>query len=137
MFPISMLENIIVRADFLILALPLTNDTKLIITEKELNLLPESAVVINLGRGELISEEAIARVLSAKRIRGAALDVFWQEPLPPESPLWQTPNLLITPHMAAKTNRFLDRCIDTFIQNYDLYIQGKSLMNQANFVQGY
>ncbi|RXT02372.1 D-2-hydroxyacid dehydrogenase [Ammoniphilus sp. CFH 90114] len=136
-FPLDKLETVVGQADYLILALPLTEQTDQLIGDTELGWLKREAVVINLGRGELMEEEAARRALEAGRIRGLALDVFHQEPLPKESPLWGTPRLLLTPHMAAKTDRFLDRCLDIFLENYQRYIMGEKLRNLADYQQGY
>ncbi len=100
-------------------------------------MLKPTAVVINAGRGELMDESAAIEVLQTNRIRGMAMDVFHQEPLPPESPLWDLPGLLLTPHMAAMTDRFLDRSIDRFIKNYQLYVKGEEMIDVADFTKGY
>lgn len=136
-FRIEQLEEILPKADYLILTLPLTSQTYHLIGQKQLHLLKPTAVVINIGRGELMDESAAIEVLQAHRIRGMAMDVFHQEPLPEDSPLWHTEGLLLTPHMAAMTNRFLDRSIDRLIKNYQHYINGEKMIDVANFSKEY
>ena len=105
---------------------------------EQLSMLKPTAIVINSGRGELMDESAAIKVLQTNRIRGMALDVFHQEPLPQDSPLWDLPGLLLTPHMAAMTDRFfLDRSIDRFIKNYQLYVKEEAMIDVADFTKGY
>ena len=95
------LPRLLPKTDILALALPSTPETHNILNEEMLSLLPPHAVVINVGRGRSIDEDALQRALVEGRIAGAALDVFVTEPLPEDSPLWETPNLLITPHVSG------------------------------------
>lgn len=93
------------RCDFVCVATPATPATTKLLSREAIAALPSHAVVVNVGRGVCIDEEALAEALAAKRIRGAALDVFAEEPLPPSSPLWSLDNVLITPHCADRTDR--------------------------------
>jgi phosphoglycerate dehydrogenase-like enzyme len=94
-------------------------------------------VVINVGRGELIDEPALLHALRAGAIRGAALDVFHEEPLPPDSPFWALPNLLITPHVSATTHGFWRRETDLIIENIGRYSRGEELINTVDKKAGY
>lgn len=136
-YRMDQLEEVLPQADYLILTLPLTNQTYHLIGKKQLSLLKATAVVINVGRGELLDELAAIEVLQSNRIGGMAMDVFHQEPLPQDSPLWDLPGLLLTPHMAAMTDRFLDRSIDRFIKNYQIYVLGEEMVDVADFTKGY
>jgi phosphoglycerate dehydrogenase-like enzyme len=136
-FRIDQLDEVLPKADYLLLTLPLTSQTYHLIGAEQLSLLKPTSVVINAGRGELMNESAAIAVLQTNKIRGMALDVFHQEPLPPESPLWDLQGLLLTPHMAAMTDRFLDRSIDRFIKNYRLYVKGEEMVDVADFSKGY
>jgi phosphoglycerate dehydrogenase-like enzyme len=136
-YRIDQLEQILSKADYLILTLPLTSQTYHLIGQKQLDLLKPSSVVINIGRGELMDETAAIEVLQTNRIRGMAMDVFHQEPLPQGSPLWNLKGLLLTPHMAAMTDRFLDRSIDRFIKNYQHYSNGEKMVDVADFSKEY
>ena len=131
------LSNVLPNADYLILSLPLTELTNQVIGMRQLELLRPTSVVINLGRGELIDETAALEALRASKIRGMAMDVFSKEPLPKDSPLWEMDNLLITPHMAALTDRFLDRSMERFVENYRHYLKGEQLVDFADFSKGY
>src|SRR5690606_11202577 len=95
------------------------------------------AVVINVGRGDVIDERALTEALAANRIRGAALDVFDQEPLPRESPLWTLANVLVLPHVSATTPRFWERQVALIRENAERYRQGRSLLNQVDKARGY
>lgn len=134
---IDKLDMFLGIADYLILVCPLTKATYRLIGERELSLLSTDSVIINLGRGELLDEQAAVRALKNGSIKGMALDVFHLEPLPKSSPLWDAPNTIITPHMAARSDRFMDRCIEIFIRNCTRFISGDSLINIADFSKGY
>lgn len=136
-YPINQLDEVLPKADYLVLTLPLTSHTYHLIGREQLNLLKSTAVVINIGRGELMDESAAMEVLQANSIRGMAMDVFHHEPLPKDSPLWEMPGLLITPHMAAMTDHFLDRSIERFVKNYQLYTKGEKMMDVADFSKEY
>lgn len=92
------LDEILPVSDVLILAVPLTSDTEKLIDRKRLELLPENAVIVNISRGKIIDETALAELLKSGRIAGAVLDVFENEPLTEDSPIWSVPNLIATPH---------------------------------------
>ena len=92
------LDEILPVSDVLILAVPLTSDTEKLIDRKRLELLPENAVIVNISRGKIIDETALAELLKRGRIAGAVLDVFENEPLTEDSPIWSVPNLIATPH---------------------------------------
>ena len=96
-----MLHELLPLIDDLVLTAPLTADTRGIIGQRELSLLPRGAHVVNVGRGELIDEVALVASLQSGHVGGAALDVFVVEPLPTESPLWDMPNVIVTPHSAG------------------------------------
>jgi phosphoglycerate dehydrogenase-like enzyme len=136
-YRMDQLEKVLPKADYLLLTLPYTSQTYHLIGREELSLLKPSAAVINIGRGELMDEAAAIEVLESKRIRGMAMDVFHQEPLPVNSPLWDLEGLLLTPHMAAMTDRFLDRSIDRFIHNYQHYVTGEKMVDVADFTKEY
>jgi phosphoglycerate dehydrogenase-like enzyme len=96
-----------------------------------------TAVIINIGRGPVIDEAALIQALENGKIRGAALDVFTEEPLPAESPLWRLPNVLISPHTADRVQGFLDPAFDCFFDNLDRFINGQPLMNLVDKHAGY
>lgn len=133
----SELHTILPTLDFLVMALPSTPDTKEIIGEAEIRLMKPSAVLVNVGRGASLDEEALSRALHEGRLKGAALDVFKVEPLPQDSVLWTTPRLLISPHKACFSEALLRYVVEIFEQNVDLYLLGAPLLNLVDKVVGY
>ncbi len=97
----------------------------------------ESAHFINVGRGTLVETGALIEALQEKKIAGAAIDVAEQEPLPPESPLWSAPNLLITPHLSAASERLWHRHAALLLDNLDRYFKGQELRNVVDKQRGY
>lgn len=96
-----------------------------------------TAFVVNVARGSLIDEAALAAALEQRKIAGAALDVAAEEPLPPASPLWRLDNILITPHLAAASEHLWQRQTDLLLKNLDLWFAGKDLINRVDFDRGY
>ncbi len=123
--------------DLLVLVAPDTPETKNLIDRRRLELLPARAVVVNIGRGSLIDEAALIERLASGRLRGAALDVFAEEPLPPDSPLWDLPNVIISPHSASTVVQENDRLVDLFIDNLHRYLDGKPLVNRFDHSRRY
>ena len=121
--------------DYLVNILPNTKDTRKIINDELLNVLPSRALVINVGRGPAVDESALLEALHQNKIAGAVLDVFEKEPLPKDHPFWTTPNLLITFHTAAPS--LPEDIAKIFIENYKLFIEGKPLKYQVDFEKGY
>ena len=136
--PIDDIDSILPDTDILIMSLPFTPKTYHILDEKRLGMLPQGSLVINVGRGVTIDEEALKKELKAGRLR-AALDVFEKEPIPEGSDLWDMPNLLITPHVAG--DMFLpytvQRIVDLFIQDFIRYTQGERPLRLVDPKKGY
>ncbi|MFI5231744.1 MAG: D-2-hydroxyacid dehydrogenase [Gemmatimonadales bacterium] len=125
-------------ADVIVLTAPLTPETRTLLTARRLALLPQGAIVSNIGRGALIDEPALVGALTSGRLRGAALDVFGQEPLASDSPLWHLPQVLHTPHVAGVSPRlFWDRLSALFLDNWTRYRAGKPLRNLVDKHAGY
>ena len=117
------------EADFLVLAAPHTPDTERIIGAAELAAMKPTAVLINIGRGALVDEQAMIRALQQKRLAGAALDVFDTEPPPDDSPLWEMPNVIVSPHSASTVSQENARITDIFCENLRRYVDGQPLRN--------
>ncbi|HEY8825662.1 MAG TPA: D-2-hydroxyacid dehydrogenase [Candidatus Limnocylindria bacterium] len=117
------------EADFLVLAAPHTPETEGIIGEGELAVLKPSAVFINIGRGALVDEDALIRALQEKRLAGAALDVLRDEPPPQDSPLWDMPNVILSPHSASTVAQEDARITEIFCDNLRRYLSGQPLRN--------
>jgi phosphoglycerate dehydrogenase-like enzyme len=133
----SGLEELLCGSDYVVLTVPETSETKGLIGERELALMPRSSVLINVARGRILDEEALAAALSAGRLRGAGLDVFREEPLPPDSPLWELDNVLITPHIGGTSQRFWDRQTELMIRNIGNYLADLPLENLVDKRLGY
>jgi phosphoglycerate dehydrogenase-like enzyme len=126
------------EADYLVIAVPRTANTDGMIGEAELELLKKSCVVINIARAKIIQHEALMRCLKENRIRGAALDVFEQEPLPSDSELFSLPNVFLTPHTSGvSAAEHWPRMMELFAENLRRYIAGQPLMNVVNLQEGY
>ena len=123
------LDLVLAKSDFLVLCVPHTPDTVGLISKRELALMPNSAYLINIGRGVLLSLEALVEALETDEIAGAGLDVFEKEPLPPEHPLWQMRNVIITPHSAATSSHIRERHIGVLTENIDRFRHNSPLHN--------
>jgi phosphoglycerate dehydrogenase-like enzyme len=138
MFSTKALKAALRRADFVVVTTPLTSGTRGLIGAKELDCLPRHAGLVNLGRGAVVDYDALSAKLWAKELSGAVLDVFPEEPLPPESPLWATPNVLMSPHCAVDDGvAYVPRCLDIFFDNLRRYVGGRTLRNVVDRAQGY
>jgi phosphoglycerate dehydrogenase-like enzyme len=131
------LDRILPRSDYLVLAVPQTDETRAMIAARELGMLPEGAVLVNVARGGVVDEEALIDALQGGRLRGAGLDVFATEPLPADSPLWALPNVLATPHVSGASLRFWRRQTDLITQNLRRYAAGEPLLNTVDKHAGY
>ncbi len=124
-------NHILPETDWLVLACPLTAQTTNLVSADALNLMKSSAHIVNISRGAVIDEPAMISALQSGRLAGAYLDVFAQEPLPTDSPLWDMPNVIATPHTAGFSDAILQRMADKFIENLGHYARGESFINVA------
>ena len=132
------LDTALPATKFLVLACPLTAATRGLIDRRRLALLPEGAGVVNIGRGELIDQDALCDALDAGRLSGAVLDVFTPEPIPPGHRLWTTRNLIISPHTAADDPATYNPVsLDLFFENLRAWRDGRPLPNRFDTVRGY
>ncbi len=131
------LDRLLDESRYLVLSLPNTPVTVGLLDRRRLARLRAGAVVISVGRGDVLDEDALAAALGAGRLRGAGLDVFTREPLPPDSPLWTLPNVLITPHVSATTDQFWRREVDLIVRNLHLYRRDEPLLNLVDTLAGY
>ncbi len=135
--PPDRLRDLLARSDFVVIAVPLTPETRGMMGRAELAAMKPDAWLINISRGAVVDEEALIEVLQEGRIGGACLDVFAQEPLPSESPLWDLPNVIITPHNSWSSPHIEEREIDLFLENLRRYVAGQPLLNVVDKQAGY
>jgi phosphoglycerate dehydrogenase-like enzyme len=131
------LDHLLRTSDVVVVAAPLTGETAGLIGAAELQEMREDAWLINIARGRLIDEMALRRALESGWIGGAVLDVFGEEPLPPDSPLYSTPSLVITPHTSWSSDRVVERSIDLFVANLRRFKAGEPLENVVDLEAGY
>ena len=132
------LDDELSKADVLVLAAPFTADTSEMMTRERLMRLAQGAIVVNVARGALLDEDAVADLLERGRLRGAVLDVFREEPLPASSRLWRLPNALIMPHTSpVSPRRYWPRQLDLFLSNWHRYDRGEPLLNLVDKHAGY
>jgi len=125
------LPELLARSDWLVIACPLTAETRGTINATLLAKLPRGARVINIARGEIVDEPALVAALQSGHLAGAYLDVFAQEPLPPDSPLWDTPNVIVTPHNASASAGNDARVNAIFLDNLKRWNRNEPLINEV------
>jgi phosphoglycerate dehydrogenase-like enzyme len=136
-FSSTQLDEVLPQADYVLLCAPVTPATERLINQATLEKMKPDAYLINVSRGDLVDEAALLRALQHRRIAGAALDVFDQEPLPVDSPFWSLDNLLITPHTAAVTEKLWERHYHLIAENLKRFVAGQPLLNEVDKQRGY
>ena len=131
------LDELLAVADYVVISTPLTPETRQLIAARELALMKSNAVLINIGRGAVVVESALIDALRAGRIRGAALDVFENEPLAAGHPFWSMENVLLSPHCADHTDDAHDRTMRFFLENLRRFESGEALVNIVDKTKGY
>ena len=137
LYPFQALKSMLALCDFVVVAVPLTSRTRKLIGAAEIEAMKAGSYLINLSRGGIVDETALAEALESKHLGGVALDVFDKEPLPGSSPLWATPNTIITPHIAGISSRYLERALVMFRANLKRYVEGEPLLNLYDPEKGY
>ena len=128
------LAAVVAQADFLVVTMPLTDTSRGVISPAVIAALPERAWLINVSRGPLIDDEALLEAVRAGRLAGAVLDVFDEEPLPADSPWWDAPNVIVTPHVSGATARYFD---DLVVENVRRFLADEPLLNPVDPERGY
>jgi phosphoglycerate dehydrogenase-like enzyme len=137
-FGVESLDGLLPEADVVVLAAPLTGQSTGLLTASRLKLLPSRSILVNVARGALVDETALADALSEGRVRGAVLDVFREEPLASDSPLWQLRSALLSPHISpVSPGRFWPRALELFCDNWRRYDRGEPLRNLVDKQAGY
>ena len=138
MFTSADLGVVLPRADFVVVNLPLTAKTRGIIGRQQLDMMKPTAGLVNMASAGIVDEDALADKLTRGELAGAVLDVFNVEPLPPDSPLWSTPNLIMTSHVSCDdAETYIPNALDIFFENLDAYLAGRPMPNQIDPERGY
>jgi phosphoglycerate dehydrogenase-like enzyme len=138
-FTLEQISDAVSNADYIVNLLPLNVDTEQVFTRQVFNKMKNSAFFINIGRGETVDEKALISALENKKIAGAGLDVFAQEPLSKSSPLWNMESVILSPHVAGLSNGYWDRQADLFMNNLKYYLEGnkKFMRNLVDMQKNY
>ncbi len=137
LYPIEALHSLLAECDFVVVALPLTDETYHLMDEKAFESMKPSAYLINVGRGKLVDQDALVAALREKKIAGAALDVFEEEPLPEDSPLWDFANVILSPHVSGLSHNLWEETLVLFTENLNRYLAELPLYNQVDLQRGY
>ena len=136
-FPAARIQEALPAADFIVVAVPDTDETREMIGVPEFALMKRNAYFVNVGRGSVANEPALIAALEARTIAGAGLDVTGREPLPPESPLWKLDNVFITPHVSPLSERVWERQSQLLEENLERWFDGRELLNRVSLTKGY
>jgi phosphoglycerate dehydrogenase-like enzyme len=137
LYPPQALRSMFKECDFVVVTVPLTSETRGMIGAEQLAALKPSVYLVDASRGGVVDINALVRALQENRLAGAALDVFEEEPLPTDHPLWTMPNVIITPHIAGFSAHYKQRANALFIENLKRYLADKPLLNQIDLEKGY
>ena len=136
-FPPEETERVLRESDALVVLLPLTPETRGLLDAAALAKLKPRALLVNLARGGIVDEDAVVEALRARRLGGAAIDVFEREPLPEDHPLWDAPNAIVTPHLAGIRPDYMERVADLFFENVRRLERGEPVLNPIDRARGY
>lgn len=130
LYPIEALKSMLKECDYVVITLPLTPATSGLIGEDELKAMKPGSFLVHVSRGGVVDEKALLQALIDKHLAGAAVDVFSQEPLPPDHPLWKAPNLILTPHVSGFSPKYKERAGIMFAENLKRYLRAEPLLNE-------
>lgn len=137
LYPSAALGSMLKECDFVVVTVPKTPETENLISDNELEALKPTCYLIDVSRGGIVDHTALINALEQKKIAGAALDVFPEEPLAEDSPLWKLPNVIITPHISGATQFYDERAMTLFATNLGRYLAGQQLYNRIDLNRGY
>ena len=137
LYPIQALSSMLHECDFVVVAVPHSPETRNLISAVEIAAMKPGAFLVDISRGGIVDQAALIQALQDRRLGGAALDVFAEEPLPPTSPLWKLPNILISPHIAGSSPHYNERAIEMFAENLHRYLAGLPVYNRFESQRGY
>jgi len=136
-FTRAQLLDLLAQSDFVLIATPLTDETRGMIGARELRAMKPTAFLVNIARGGIVDEAALVRALKENWLAGVGLDVFEKEPLPADSELWKLENALISPHVSGATRHYDERAVELFCENLRRYLCGEYLLNLVDTTKGY
>lgn len=131
------LRAMLPEVDYLVLTVPLTPDTRELVHIDDIQLMKDGSYLVNIARAAMVNHEALGEALASGKLAGAALDVFPEEPLPPDSPLYDFPNLIVTPHTASSGRRYGERAAEVFVRNFKAFESGATMVNVYDRKRGY
>jgi phosphoglycerate dehydrogenase-like enzyme len=137
LYPGKALRSMLKECDFVVVTVPLTTETRGMLGAEQLSAMKPSAILVDVSRGGVVNQEALVHALEKGQLAAAALDVFGEEPLPADSPLWDLPNVLISPHVAGLSPHYVERAFELFKENLRHYIAGEELLNKIDLERGY
>ena len=137
LYPPQALPSMASECDFLVLTVPLTPETRGLVNAKVFESMKDTAYLIDVSRGGVVDQGALVEALREETIAGAALDVYPVEPLPESSPLWELPNVILSPHVAGTSGQYLERAADLFAENLRRYVANEPLLNRYDSKRGY
>ncbi len=137
LYPIEVLHSFLAECDFVVVTLPLTDETRGLMDASAFEAMKETAFLVNVGRGELLDQAALVSALKNRQIAGAALDVFEEEPLPKDDPLWAMENVIISPHVSGLSRGLNEDTLALFIENLNRFMNDLPLYNQIDVNRGY
>jgi phosphoglycerate dehydrogenase-like enzyme len=136
-YPSQALRGMIKECDYVVVTVPLTEQTRGLIGSKQFEAFRPGAFMVDVSRGGVVDHGALIQALEKRQLAGAALDVFPEEPLPSDSPLWHMQNVIISPHVAGLSPHYLDRAFSLFKENLRRYVSGEELLNKIDLQRGY
>jgi phosphoglycerate dehydrogenase-like enzyme len=137
LYPAQALKSMLKECDFIVVTVPLTSETRGLVDAQMLYACKPGAYLVDVSRGGIVDHIALIKALLEHRLAGAALDVFPEEPLPKKSPLWEMPNVIITPHIAGVSAHYDERAMALFAENLSRYVADLPLLNIFDFKKGY
>ncbi len=137
LYPIEALHSFLAGCDFVVVTLPLTEETRSLLDANAFEAMKETAFLVNVGRGEIIDQNALVEALKNGQIAGAALDVFEEEPLPKDDPLWEMKNVILSPHVSGLSEELNEDTLALFIENLNRFLHDLPLYNQIDINKGY
>lgn len=137
LYPVQALKSVMAKSDFVVMTLPLSRETQGLVGADHLAVMKSTGFLIDLGRGGVVDQSALLTALQERKFAGAALDVFSDEPLPPGSPFWRLPNVIVSPHIGGISSLYRERAATMFAENLKRYLENQPLLNLFDANRGY